>query len=170
MTARWRNFALMIHVVASVGFLGAVVGFLAMAVAGLSSRDAALVRAVYPSMDLITVTVIVPLCLAALATGVVSSLGTPWGLVRHYWVVAKLLLTVLTTLVLLVQLKPIRYVANAAARATWSPADLLGMRSSFVLHASAGLVVLLVMTALSTYKPKGLTRHGWRKQQALRAT
>ena len=33
--------------------------------------------------------------------------------------------------------------------------------------ASRGLVVLIVLTALSVYKPRGMTRYGWRKQQEL---
>jgi hypothetical protein len=41
-------------------------------------------------MELTTWIVIVPLSLAALLTGVVQSLGTPWGLFRHRWIVAKL--------------------------------------------------------------------------------
>ena len=37
--------------------------------------------------------VIVPASLASLLTGLVQSLGTEWGLFRHYWVSAKFLLT-----------------------------------------------------------------------------
>jgi hypothetical protein len=51
--------------------------------------------------------VIVPLSLAALLTGVVQSLGTPWGLFRHRWIVAKLALTVVATVLLLVHTQPI---------------------------------------------------------------
>jgi hypothetical protein len=38
-----------------------------------------------------------------------------------------------------------------------------------VLHAGAALVLLLVATTLSVYKPRGLTRYGWRKQREQRA-
>ena len=95
MTPRLRKFALTAHVVSSVGWLGAVAAFLALAVAGLTSRDAQVVRAAYLAMDLIARLVIVPAALASLLTGFVQSLGTPWGLFRHYWVLAKLLITVL---------------------------------------------------------------------------
>jgi hypothetical protein len=33
----------------------------------------------------------------------------------------------------------------------------------------AALPALLVLTALSVYKPKGITRYGWRKQREQRA-
>jgi hypothetical protein len=47
LTPGLRKFALTAHVVSSVGWLGAVVAFLALAVVGLASEDAELVRAVY---------------------------------------------------------------------------------------------------------------------------
>ena len=53
MTASLRKFALTAHVTCSVGWLGAVAGFLALAVTGLTSPDAQMVRAAYlgTSMD-----------------------------------------------------------------------------------------------------------------------
>lgn len=164
MTPRLRKFALVVHVTASVGSFGAVAGFLALALAGLTSRNAQIVRAVYLAMELTTWSVIVPLIFAALLTGLVSSLGTTWGLFRHYWVLVKLLLTVFATVVLLLQTQPISYMARAAAEAPLSSADLRGLRISLMTHATGGLLVLLVATTLAVYKPRGLTRYGWRKQ------
>lgn len=63
-----RKFALTTHVTSSVGWLGAVGAFLALAIAGLSSQDAQIVRAAYLAMHLTTWFVIVPLSLAALLT------------------------------------------------------------------------------------------------------
>ena len=101
MTPRLRKFALTAHVTSSVGWLGAVAGFLALAVAGLTSQDAQMVRAADLAMELTGWFVIVPLSLASLLTGLVMSLGTRWGLFRHYWVLAKLLINVFATIVLL---------------------------------------------------------------------
>ncbi|MBA2455119.1 MAG: hypothetical protein H0V48_01050 [Nocardioidaceae bacterium] len=168
MTPRLRKFALTAHVVSSVGWLGAVAGFLVLAVAGLTSQDAQMVRAAYLAMELITWFVIVPLSLASLLTGLVQSLGTTWGLSRHYWVVAKLLLTVLATAILLVHTQPISYVARVAAETTLSSADLRGLRIQLVADAGAALLVLLVTTTLSVYKPRGMTPYGRRKQHEQR--
>lgn len=93
MTPRLRKFALTAHITFSVGWLGAVVPYLALAIVGLTSHDAQMVRAAYLSMELIGWFVIVPLSLAALLSGLVQSLGTPWGLFRHWWIVVKFLLT-----------------------------------------------------------------------------
>src|SRR5262245_37648232 len=165
MTARLRQLALTAHVTSSVGWLGAVAGFLALAVAGLTTQDAARVRAAYLAMEVITWSVIVPFCLATLLTGLVSSLGTAWGLFRHYWVVAKLLLTLVATVIVLLHTQPIGRVAAAAAETTLGIADLRQVRIQLVADAGAALLVLLVNTALGVYKPRGMTRYGWRKQQ-----
>jgi hypothetical protein len=120
-------------------------------------------------MDLTAWFVIVPLVFASLLTGIIQSLGTPWGLLRHYWVIAKLMLTIVVTLVLLLQLELIAYLADAASKTSFSSAELLGLRRSPVIHAAGGLLVLLVPVALSLYKPRGMTRYGWRRQHEERA-
>src|SRR5712664_2246197 len=104
MTLGLRKLALTAHVTFSVGMLGSIAAFLALAVAGLASQDAQMVRADYLAMGLIARFVIVPLALAALLTGLIQSLGTPWGLFRHWWVLMKLLLTVFAIVVLLVKM------------------------------------------------------------------
>jgi hypothetical protein len=102
-----RKLVLTAHIVSSVGWLGAVAGFLALSVAGLTSQDPRLVRGVYLAMDLIVRQVIVPLALASLLIGIVQALGTTWGLFRHYWVLVKLLVITAAIVVLLLQLEPI---------------------------------------------------------------
>ena len=163
MTPGLRKFALTAHVTVSVGLLGAIAGFLVLAIAGLGSEDAQVARSAYPAMQLLTWAVILPLAFAALATGIIQSLGTRWGLIRHYWVVIKLVLTAIATGVLLMQLDNIGYVAQAAETGL-APGELLTARISLVAHAAGGLLVLLVPMALSVYKPRGRTRYGQRRQ------
>jgi hypothetical protein len=158
-----RRFALTAHVVVSVGWIGVVAGFLALAVAGLVSADDQLVRASYVAMDFTYRTVVIPLGLASLITGVISSLGTDWGLFRHYWVVIKLLITVPAVGMMLVHLQPVRHAALAASAPAFAGADLDGLRGQLVLYAGAALLVLLTATGLSIYKPRGRTRYGAHK-------
>jgi hypothetical protein len=167
MAPRLRKFALTAHVAFSVGWLGAVVVFLAIAVVGLTSRDAQLVRAVYLAAEPITWFVIVPLALSSLLTGLVQALGTTWGLFRHYWVLFKLLLNVFATIVLLMYTQTVSYFAGVAGR---SSTDLGELRSpTFVLHSGGALLVLLTAIVLAVYKPRGMTRYGRRKQHTQRA-
>jgi hypothetical protein len=168
MPPRLQKLTLTAHVTSSVGWLGAVAGFLALAVAGLTSPNPQTVRAAYLSAALITWFVIVPLSFASLLTGLVQSLGTQWGLFRHYWVLLKLLLTVFATIVLIVHTQPIGYMSGVAAERTLSSGDLGQQRIQLVVASAAALLVLMVTTALAVYKPRGLTPYGWRKQQGRR--
>jgi hypothetical protein len=81
----------------SLGWLGAVVAYVAVGIAAAANREPQTVRAAWIAMELMGWSVIVPLALAALVTGLVISLGTPWGLFRHYWVLISLALTLLAT-------------------------------------------------------------------------
>jgi hypothetical protein len=157
-----RKLVLTAHVTSSIGWLGAVASFLALAVAGLTSQDAQIVRAAYLAMELTAWFVIVPLSFASPLTGIVQSLGTTWGLFRHYWVLIKFLITVPCTIILLVHMQPIGHTARVAAETTLSGADLNGLRIRLVAEAGAALLVLLVATTLSVYKPHGVTPYGAR--------
>ncbi len=168
MTPGLRKVALTAHVTSSIGWFGAVSAFLALAIAGMASQDPQLVRATYLVMGLITWFVIVPLALVSGLTGVVSSLGTRWGLFRYYWVLLKLVITVLATLVLLVHTQPIDLLASVAAKTAVLGADLHGAQFEMVIASSLALVVLLVLTVLSVYKPRGMTPYGQRKQDEQR--
>jgi len=167
---RLRKFALTAHVVSSVGWLGAVVVFLALSVVGLTSQDPAVVRAAYLAMESIGWLVLVPLSVACLLTGLVQSLGTKWGLLVHYWVLMKLGITVVATIVLLLYMQTLNHLAAVAAELPPASADLGGLRSSSpLLHAGGALMLLLVAATLSVYKPSGMTRYGQRKQHVRRA-
>ncbi|QYX76162.1 hypothetical protein [Streptomyces akebiae] len=163
--ARLRKATLTAHVTASLGWLGAVAAFLALAVAGLVSDAPQTVRSSYVAMELVGWFVIVPLAGASLVTGVVQSLGTVWGLLRHYWVIAKLLITVVATVVLLVHMQPVGHLADAAARAALADGELEGMRIQLIADAAAALVVLLAAASLSVFKPRGVTALGRRRQR-----
>jgi len=160
-----RKLALTAHVTTSVGWLGALAVFLAHALASLISQDEQMVRAASLAMGLTAWFVILPLSLASLTTGLVQALGTAWGLFRHYWILFKLLLTAVATIVLLLKLGPISYLADMAAETTLSSVDLVGLRTSLMVHAAGGLLVLLTVATLAVYKPRGMTRYGLRKER-----
>jgi hypothetical protein len=167
MTPYLRKWALTAHITVSAGWLGAVAGFLVLSIAGLTSHDVEIVRGAYLAMDLIGRFLIVPMSLAALATGLVQALGTEWGLFRHYWVLVKFMLTIGATLLLL--LHQFTAVAGAARRVlgtapgTWPGVGRLGIQ--LMVDAGLALLVLLVITILSVFKPWGRTRYGQRQLQ-----
>jgi hypothetical protein len=129
-----RKLLLTVHVVVSVGWLGAVAAFLALAIGGTTS-----------AMGIVGWYVIVPASIASVVSGVVQGLATPWGLFRHYWVLIKLVMSVLASTLLVVHMMHLQHAG-----------------SRIIVDAAAALVVLLVATVLSIYKPRGLTRYGRR--------
>jgi hypothetical protein len=166
MTPRLRKFALTVHLTFSVGWIGAVVAFLTLVVAAMTSQDAQTLRAAWIAMELTGWFAIVPLALASLLTGLVMALGTKWGLFRHYWVLISLVLTILATGVLLGNMQAVSFFAGIAAEMDSADVRRLrgGLRSE-LLHAGVGLMVLLVIQVLNVYKPRGMTPYGWRKQR-----
>ena len=165
MTPRLRKFALAAHIALSVGWIGAVAGYIALDVTAATGQDARTLRGVYLAMEVIAWYVIVPLALAALLTGLVMSLGTRWGLFRYYWVLISLLLTIFATVVLLVETQTISDYAVVASDPATSGEELRALGSTLV-HSVGGTIVLLVIVVLNVYKPRGMTRYGWRKQHA----
>lgn len=163
MSPGFRKFVRTAHITFAVSWLGAVAGFLALAIIGLNSQDAETGSAAYLAMDWITRFVIVPLSFAPLVTGPILSLGTPWRLFRHYWILVKLLITILSTFILLIHLQPISYLADAATTGILSNADHQ-LQIQMVVASTAALIALLVTNGLAVFKPKGMTRYGWRKQ------
>jgi len=155
-----RKFALTAHITSSVGWLGAAVAFLAHAIAGLTSQDAHLVRAAYSAMELTGWYVLIPLSLASLATGLIQSFGTKWGLIRHYWVLVKFSLTVFATIILLTFMRGFGNLVIGAAEPTSSGGHGGG---SPVVHAVLGTLVLITAVLLSVYKPWGKTPFGRRE-------
>lgn len=161
MTPRVRQAALTVHVVVSVGWLGSVATFLALSIAGLTSADAQVMRSAYLSMDLIGRFVLVPLSLAATASGLFQALATPWGLFKHYWVTVKFVLTVLSTLLLLLhQFTAVATAAERISRAALGslPREEVGsLGTQLVFDAGLALLVLIAITVLSVFKPWGRT-------------
>lgn len=164
MPRRIRSVALAAHIALSVGWVGALAAYLALDVVAATSRDEPMLRAAYLGMELTAVSVIVPLALASLASGLVMAVGTQWGLLRHYWVLLSLALTVVAVVVLLAQLPTIGRFAEIAADPATSAGELRALRTTLV-HSIGGLAVLLVVLVLNVAKPRGMTRYGWRKQR-----
>ena len=159
LTQPLRKLTLLAHVLCSVGWTGAVAAFLALAVTGLNSPGPVLVRAVYIAMPPITTWIIVPLAILSLVTGLVLSICTPWGLLRHYWIIFKLLISAASLPLLFLHMSIIRRVAKVAIDTTLPFTGLREDRQQLVVASAASLAALVAAALLSVYKPRGRT--GW---------
>lgn len=106
--APWRKPLLAIHIVASVGVLGADLALLAL---GISGAQGAEPETVYPAMSLVGAWLIAPLAVLALGTGLLQAVLRGWGLARYWWVTIKLTITAVLT-----ERRPVRPGARVASR------------------------------------------------------
>jgi hypothetical protein len=152
-----RKAALTAHVIASVGWLGADVVLLALGVAGLATADVPTRDAVYRTAWLLGPYVLLPFGLLALLSGVLLGLGTKWGLLRHRWVVAKLVGTLGAVVAVTFALLPTLHSAYAGVAAGRGPGDAA---YSLVAAPSVALALYTAMTVLSYWKPRLGSRPG----------
>lgn len=90
----WARKALLaVHVIVAVGWIGLDLCLLVLAVTGAVTGDPLLRRAAYLTLGLLGGTLIIPVSVAALVTGITLAAGTRWGLVKYRWVLVSLLLT-----------------------------------------------------------------------------
>jgi predicted integral membrane protein DUF2269 len=144
LTARTRRALLTVHIVASVGLLGDVAAFFAVAMRAATTGDPALASASYELLAMFSAVFGIPLSFVALGTGLALGLGGKWGVLRYPWVTTKLALLVSVILVGALVLGP----AVEAMRSGDG-----GAETRLVLGAGWDVVALLAATGLSVYRP-----------------
>ena len=146
-----HKIALTAHILASVGWFGIAVVIAFCGIGAAATTDRSLAVALYRTMETAP-WLSIPAGLIAVATGGVLGLGTAFGVIRHWWVVAKILIAVavIATDALLVG-----HVAHDAAATGEATAPLYG---STIAH----VVVLGTAAVLSVFEPRGRTPWGTR--------
>jgi hypothetical protein len=155
---RARAVLLTIHVAVSVGWLGLDGALVALEVTGLSAGDPVVQGGIATAMSALASWVLIPVVFISLTSGLVLGLSTPWGLVRHWWVLAKCGIAVaLTATGILLMLPQLDQVIVS---------DGEPVQMQTLLARSLALVLLLAATGLSVVKPWGKTPHGRAVQAA----
>ncbi|HEX6989685.1 MAG TPA: DUF2269 family protein [Bacillota bacterium] len=139
-----RKLLLTVHIIVSVGLLGDSAGYLAVAIRAAAASDPAIAEVSYRTLRMFAYVFGIPLSFAALLTGLLLGFGTPWGVFRYPWVVAKLLLIVSVIAVGAL-------VLNGGMDAMISGRG--GAEGQLIAGAAYDVVALMVATALSVYKP-----------------
>lgn len=134
-----------IHVVGSVGLLGATASTLLLALAAASSDDPAFAQSAYRLMSLQSAAFGIPLSFLSLLTGIALGLWTSWGVLRHWWTTAKLALLVGVILNGALNIGPS---VDALRHGGGSEPRLIGA-------AALSVSMLAAATALSVFKPRG---------------
>jgi hypothetical protein len=169
MSRRRRKLVLTLHVITSVGWLGAAVAMTILLVAGFLTRDPALRHSAFAFMHVYDLAIMIPLGYLAFITGVLLSVGTNWGLLKHWWIVTKLVLTI--AVLAFAGFFTSGWVLEAVARTAENPvADLGTLSVQLAANFAAFNVVFWTTTTISIYKPWGPTPRGKRKLAEQAAT
>jgi hypothetical protein len=138
---------------------------MALGVVGLTTVDVELAKSGYRATEIIWRSVIIPFSFAALVTGLIQALASQWGLVRHWWVLAKLAITVGAVLLLLLHTGSLLPALASAAIDASSNVEAsthahggIPPRIHLAVAAGGTLLLLLTATTLSIFKPWGKTR------------
>lgn len=146
-----KKVALVAHILAAVGWFGVAVVVAFCAIAASATGDATLSQALYRTMET-SPWLSIPIGLTAVATGTLLGLGTAFGLIRHWWLVAK---SAIAVAVIVTDAVLVGSVAHDAAVSGEASPPLYG---STIAH----VVLLAVATVLSVFKPLGRTPRGRR--------
>jgi Predicted integral membrane protein (DUF2269) len=156
LSPRARRALLSAHIVISVGLLGDVAGFIAVAIRAAGTDDPEVARASYDILAMFSTFFGIPLSFGALLTGIALGRGTKWGVVRYPWTTAKLLLILTVVLMGAFVLGPsVEQMRDGSG----------GVEGRILLGALWDLVALGSATVLSVFKPgrerQGVARRPW---------
>ncbi len=166
LTRTQRRALVTLHVALSVGWLGASIVMLTLAIAARVSQPAGPARSAYWAMRLLAEALLIPLSLSVLLIGVLVAATSPWGLLRYRWVLVKLIATCAAVLLSLLALPAMTHIAYQDA----TQHELAAMQDAgarLIIASSVSVAVYLSLTAISVFKPWGRTIRGRRHTSRL---
>ncbi|MEU8609898.1 hypothetical protein AB0C29_18100 [Actinoplanes sp. NPDC048791] len=162
-----RRFFLALHVGFSVAWLGLSLSMTALSLIGLSADDPALRHHAYRVMHIFDLGVVIPIVLLSLLSGLVVALLTKWGLTRHWWVLSKFVIAL--SIPLAAGFAQERWITELIERTADPAVQPGGSGVRLVVCMVVYVVLLATATALSVYKPGGMTPWAKRKRAGVAA-
>lgn len=167
LTGRMRRLTLLGHIIAALSWLGVDVAIGVLAITGFSSADPAVIAASYIALDVFAVPLLLIFGLSTLGLGLLLAAGSRWGIIRYWWVAAKLVINLVLSSLVLILLQP--RLADAAAQSARIDASLRdrlgGIPLDLIFPAFVSGVLLLTAAVLGAFKPWGRTPYGRRQPE-----
>lgn len=167
LSQRARKVWLTLHVGISVGWLGLSLAMTTLAVTGLLAETHAVRHGAYELMHIFDLTIVIPSVMLSIITGLVVALGTPWGLLKHWWVLVKFVISL--SIPATAGAFEARWVMELVARTQDPAAQPGGLGVVLAVCMICFAALLWTATALSVLKPWGRTRWGRKDLKARRA-
>ncbi|MGN9796113.1 DUF2269 family protein [Streptomyces sp. OZ13] len=163
LSRRGRRLTLAVHVVTSVGWVGLSLAMAVLAVMGYTTEDAAVAKGVYYAMYVFDDTCVTVFSITAALSGILLSCGTKWGLLLHWWIIVKWVITLFMTIFAWFVIHPIVMQATENTATAGGAPPEPGWPADFLLWSVPVLFALLTVAAVvSVYKPWGRTSRGRR--------
>lgn len=159
-----RKALLLFHVLSSVSWIGVDLAMGVLAYRGLATDDPEELAVIYRALEMFCVPLLLTLGLLSLVSGIWLGLGTRFGLVRYWWVVVKLAISLVLLTLVLIALRPtlIEGAAQAAVVDGSLPERLTDVRRNMIFPPVVSTTALAFVTWLGVYKPWGVTPRGRR--------
>lgn len=154
-----KSILVSIHVLSVASWIGGTLGMLLLAGYLQNAANGEQLFYSLASMEIIDENLLKYPALLTLITGIMLSSWTQWGLAKHYWVVIKLVLTILTILIgifflnkwtagLVVTVEEMGFAAlqHSPFQSKWL---------SIMITSSFNLFCLVLMTFITYFKPFG---------------
>jgi hypothetical protein len=158
LSTRARKLVLLVHIAAAGAWLGLDLVLGILVVTALTSPDATSVGAAAASIATFATWPLIVAGLVTLITGMLLGLATKYGLVRYWWVLAKLVINVvLVTLVVLV-LSPGVTALGEAGRAALEDGAAPPIPGTLLFPPIVSSTAVIVAMTLAVFKPWGRVR------------
>ena len=155
LTGGSRKTVLTVHVASAVALVGSSAGLLITSVRAATRAETGQAHTLYELIQLLAFTLGIPCSFIALGSGATLALTSRWGILRHWWVTAKLALLLATILTgALVTRRGIDAMLDGTA-----PGGTGDHGAQWTLVASVAVQLGMVLTAtvLAVFKPAGRT-------------
>ncbi|MER7847429.1 PDR/VanB family oxidoreductase [Kitasatospora sp. NPDC096077] len=167
LSSRGRKLTLALHITSSVGWMGLSMSMATLALIGYLTSDPGVAKGAYYAMYVFDESTVSVISLVCGVTGVLLGRGTPWGLLRHWWVVVKWVITLAVAMIAWVYTHPLVLTAAEKAAASEDGVYRPGPEGTLLAWTVPPLFCgLLFLGFVSVYKPWGRTRRGRRYAQS----
>lgn len=158
LSPRARKATLVVHIGAAVAWLGVDLVLGVLVLHTVVSDDTAVVAVAYQAIELFAVWTLLPLGLLTLLSGIVLGRGTRWGVLRYKWVVVKLVIAVLLTVLVPVGLQPTVETAAEYGSALLAGEPTGDAPTNLYFPPIVSPIALIAALVLAVYKPWGRVR------------
>jgi hypothetical protein len=152
-----RKAVMVLHAICGIGWMGVDIAVFVLLMTARTTNDPALAISGFNAIRMIVPIAVPPLSLGILVTGLMLGLGTRWGLLRYWWVLIKLILSLIMTVLVFVSLVPgvtsiaVLSATNLSANAV--RASLGSLPNQLMFPPIVSFLMLGVAAVLSIFRP-----------------